>query len=69
MIYEMTDYISIWNEPPEYPPLIIDEVTLMKFFNLSADLMWSIDGYIKNLTGITNHMTELITLIEAEYDF
>lgn len=69
MIYEMTDYIAIWNDPPEIPPLKTDEVTLMKFFNLSADLMWSIEGYIKELKGINNQIAELIVLIKAEYDF
>lgn len=68
MIYKMTDYISIWNDPPEYPPLITDEATLMHFFNLSADLMWSIEGYVRQLTEISNQTAELITLIETEYD-
>ena len=47
MIYEMTDYIVLWNDPPENPPLRTDETTLMKFFNLSADLILTIEGYLE----------------------
>lgn len=68
MIYDMTDYIAIWNDPPETPPLHCDKTYIMKFFNLSADLMWTIDGYIETLENISQQINELIVSIEIEYD-
>jgi len=68
MIYRMADYIAIWNTPPEYPPLLCDEITIMEFFNLSADLMWTVEGYVVQLKQIDSLISELITLIQTEYD-
>ena len=68
MIYDMMDYIAIWNDPPETPPLHCDETYIMKFFNLSADLMWTIEGYVRTLDYISNQITELIASIEIEYN-
>ena len=67
MIYEMIDYQSIWNDPPEFPPLETSESNLMKFFNLSADLMYTVDGYAGELEVISTHISELITSIKTEY--
>lgn len=68
MLYEMTDYIAIWNTPPEYPPLLSDRNTTIKFFNLSADLMWTIEGYLGILKYVNTQISELIAIIESEYE-
>lgn len=68
MFYGMTDYIAIWNTPPEYPPLLSDRNTIIKFFNLSADLMWTIEGYVGFLNHISTQISELIAIIESEYE-
>jgi hypothetical protein len=72
MIYELTDYPAIWdkngNLNKELPPLLIDDKKkLMKFFNLSADLGYTIDGYVG---GLKNHLAvvdNLIQSLEVEY--
>lgn len=68
MMYDLTDYRSIWNTPPEYPPLLYTDYTLRKFFNHSTDLMWTIGGYLGNLRVLNTQISELITLIQSKYD-
>lgn len=68
MMYDLTDYRSIWNTPPEYPPLLYTDYTLRKFFNHSTDLMWTIGGYVGDLRAIQAEISELINLIRTEYD-
>lgn len=73
MIYELTDYPSIWDKNGNLnsvlPPLMIDDKKkLMKFFNLSADLMYTIQGYNDNLKNHSKQIDKLIITFEHEYN-
>ena len=66
MLYEMMDYMAIWEN--KYPPILTDEAHLMKFFNYSADLLYTIEGYIIHLQTLNTQINDLISLIEREYN-
>jgi len=73
MIYELTDYPSIWDKNGNLnsvlPPLMIDDKKkLMKFFNLSADLMYTIQGYNDNLKDHSKQIEKLIITFKHEYN-
>lgn len=73
MIYELADYPSIWDKNGNLnsvlPPLMIDDKKkLMKFFNLSADLMYTIQGYNDNLKNHSKQIDKLIITFEHEYN-
>jgi hypothetical protein len=73
MIYEFTDYPAIWDKDgnlnTDLPPLIIDDKKkLMKFFNLSVDLKYTIIGYNDNLKVHLTLINKLIKVFEDEYD-
>jgi hypothetical protein len=72
MIYELTDYPAIWTKSGDLnstlPALITDDKKkLLKFFNLSGDLMYTMDGYNGNLK---THLTLIDTLLnKLKYEY
>lgn len=48
--------------------MIDDKKKLMKFFNLSADLKYTIEGYNENLKVHMTLIDRLIKVFEEEYD-
>jgi hypothetical protein len=69
MIYELVDYIALFEDPPKIKPLQADEIQLMTFFNLSADLMWTLWGYVGDLEELKVQISDLIQSIEQKYKF
>lgn len=72
MIYEFVDYPAIWNKDgslkQDLPPLLMDDKQkLMKYFNLTADLKYTIEGYVYNLNEHLKLVDNLIKTLEEEY--
>ena len=73
MIYELTDYPAIWSKSGDLnstlPSLDTDDKKkILKFFNLSADLKYTMESYNGNLK---NHLTLIDTLLDnlkKQYD-
>jgi hypothetical protein len=73
LIYELTDYPSIWdkngNMNQDLPPLLTDDKKkLMKYFNISADLKYTIEGYNGNLRAHQALINKVIKALYEEYD-
>jgi len=66
MIHELTDYPGLDEKP--YPPLSIDnKIKLRKFFNLSADLMYTVRDYNDRLNNHLRTIDTLIKILEQDY--
>jgi hypothetical protein len=73
LIYELTDYPALWTPQGELasnlPPLFTDDKKkLLKFFNLSADLMYTIEGYNNNLKRHLELLARITKALKDEYD-
>lgn len=73
LLYELTDYPSVWdksyNLSTNLPPLLTDDKKkLMKLFNLYADFGYTIEGYNNNLKNHMIFIDKLILDFEKEYD-
>ena len=68
MIYELTDYPALWDENPEMPAMVTnDKLKLLKLFNLSADVMWTIEGYNDGLKDHLKVIDKVAKELEGEY--
>ncbi|HEY5408133.1 MAG TPA: hypothetical protein VIJ92_13645 [Ginsengibacter sp.] len=72
MIYELVDYPALWDKTgnlnKNLPPLMIDDKKkLMKYFNLTLDLKYTIEGYINNLNEHLLLINSLTKTLEKEY--
>lgn len=73
MLLELTDYPAIWKKTgglnDELPQLMTDDkMKLLKFFNLSNDLMYTIQGYNYNLKNHLKMIDNLIKTLQDEYE-
>ncbi len=72
MIYELTDYPAIWDKKGQLntvlPQLMTDDKKkLFKFFNLSADLMYTMEGYNGNLKTHLKLINQMSDKLKKEY--
>lgn len=74
MIYELVDYPALWSKEgnlkqKDLPMLVVDDKQkLMKYFNLTVDLKYTIDGYVYGLKEHLKLVDNLIEILEEEYN-
>ena len=73
MIYEIVDYPALWNKngglTEDLPFLIVDDKKkLIKYFNLTADLGYTIEGYINTLNEHLIVVDKVTKILEKEYN-
>ena len=73
MIYEIVDYPALWNKDgsltQDLPFLIVDDKKkLIKYFNLTADVGYTIEGYINTLNEHLIVVDKVTQTLEKEYN-
>lgn len=68
MVYDMTDHIGLFEDPPRIKPFVVDDVFIMRFFNRVADLSYILDSAVGNYKILLEKIQNLIAAIEKEYN-